>query len=117
MTNNRPRKELETAPQRASWREPTTYQSVYLLPARTKHDSGYSLIQIVGVKEDGSLETAAHCDDVCWKHEPSRHYTMRTDMTYPGGVCHCWGWNTTFTVGASLSSTDISVRVDNEKPA
>jgi hypothetical protein len=35
---------------------------------------------------------------------------MRTDMTYPGGVVHCWGWDTRFTVGASLSSTDISVR-------
>jgi hypothetical protein len=110
---NLSRKELEAAPGREGWQGPSDYTSIYLLPGRRKHDSGYSLIQVVGVKDDGSLECAAWCDDICWKHSPHPHgrdYTMRTDMTYPGGVVHCWGWDTRFTVGASLSSTDISVR-------
>ena len=113
--SNPSRKELEAAPERASWQTPTTYDSIFLLPTRQKHDSGYGLICIVGEIKDG-FEKAAWCDDVSWKHSPSRHYTMRTDMTYPGGVVHCWGWNTTFTVGISLSSTDITVHVDNDKP-
>lgn len=114
---NLSRKVLKAAPKRVDWQEPATYASVYLLNSRQKHDSGWGLIRIIGRKEDGSLEDAGWCDDICWKHAPSRHYTMRTDMTFPSGAVHCWGWNTTFTVGAALSSTDISVNVNNDKPA
>ena len=113
MSEQHSRKELEAAEDRENWQEPSTYSQIYLLPSRKKHDSGWSLVSIVGVKDDGSLEAAAYCDDICWKHEPRkdrRDYTMRTDMTYPGGVVHCWGWSTEFVVGSSLSSTDVTVR-------
>jgi hypothetical protein len=42
------RAQLEAAPKRKSWGERTEYDSLYLLPTRKKHDSGYSLICIVG---------------------------------------------------------------------
>ena len=103
------RKALESAPERASWKEATTYSSIYLLNTRKMHDSGFGLICIVGMKSDGTLEKAATCDDICWHHDPSRNYTMRTDMTHPAGVVHCWGWSESFTVGVSLSSTDVYV--------
>jgi hypothetical protein len=108
MNLNLSRKELESAPHREGWQEPTEYESIYLLHDG-KHDSGYALICIVGRKSDGSLEKAAWCDDICWKHSGKGSYTMRTDMCHPSRVVHCWGWDTTFRVGASLSSTDVEV--------
>ena len=63
---------------------------------------------IVGVLPDGSYEVAAWCDDICWNLQTTRkEYSMRTDCTYPGGILHFWA--ATFTVGNSLSSTDITV--------
>lgn len=113
MNTQHGRAELLAAPDREGWEGPTTYKSIYLVPSKKKHDSGWHLIRIVGVKADGALEGAAWCDDICWKHEqPPRadDYTMRIDMTYPGGIVHCWDWHRKFIVGASLSSTDITVR-------
>ena len=111
MSQNISRKELASAPWRESWLLPTSYPSIYLLPSRKKHDSGYHLIHIVGRNSDGSLETAAACDDVCWIVDSpgGDKFAMRTDMTYPGGVAHIWGRGLTFTVGESLSSTDVTV--------
>ena len=108
---NPSRAQLEAAPERNGWSKTTEYDSIYLLPSRKKHDSGYHLICIVGCNGK-ELEKAAWCDDICWKTGPthlSQHYAMRTDMTYPGGVARVWGWNTRFRVGASLSSTDVEV--------
>lgn len=107
------RAELLAAPDRDGWQGPTIYKSIYLVPSKKKHDSGYHLIRIVGVKEDGSLEGAAYCDDICWRHEgaPNQYdYMMRIDMTYPGGIVRRWDWHRKFIVGASLSSTDVTVR-------
>lgn len=105
---NLSRKVLEAAPHRSRGQDTTTYDSIYLL-SDGKHDSGYGLICIVGRKADGSLEKAAWCDDICWKHSGNGTYTMRTDMCFPSRVVHCWGWDTTFKVGVSLSSTDVEV--------
>ena len=118
-TLNVTRKELEAAPQRAGWTMPTTYDSLYLLPTRKKHDSGYHLICIVG-SVDGKLEQAAICDDICWNLQeprPGQGYAMRTDMTFPGGVVHVWGWDTKFRVGMSLSSTEVDVFFHKKEPA
>lgn len=104
MSQNLSRKELEAAPERLGWQETTFYRSIYLLPSRKKHDSGWHLICIVGAKEDGGLEKAAWCDDINWAGSADG---LRMDMTFPSGVVHCWG-RKRFAVGASLSSTDVS---------
>ncbi len=109
MNVNLSREVLESAPQRTDWQGPTVYDSLYLVPSEEKHDSGWMLIRIVGQKADGSLETAACCDDINWTHKPNPRGTMRSDMTFPGGVLHCWGNGLLFTVGAALSSTDVEV--------
>lgn len=100
------RAELEEAPDRATWNMTSAYDGVYLLPSRKKHDSGWHLIQIIGHVGD-KLEKAAWCDDVCWKVKAGGYDSMRSDMTFPGGVMHFWGAR--FTVGVSLSSTNITV--------
>lgn len=110
MSNNISRKELEAAPER-KWDEVKEYDSLYLLPSKKKHDSGYHLICIVGKNKD-KLEKAAWCDDICWNFDELKKwqwFSMRTDMTFPGGVAHVWGWETRFRVGCSLSSTDVHV--------
>lgn len=102
------RKDLEAAPER-KWNEESDYSSIYLLPTKKKHDSGWHLICIVGLK-DGSLEKAAYCDDVCWNfNAPMRDMGLRMDMTYPGGVTHIWSNDYKFKVGTSLSSTDVTL--------
>ncbi len=100
------REELLNAPQR-NWQLKSTYNDIYIVPSRKKHDSGWHLMVIVGVKEDGSLEQAAWCDDICWDVRGRDGYMMRSDMTFPGGVLHFWGAR--YEVGHSLSSTDVKV--------
>lgn len=90
------------------WQEKSTYTDIFIVPTRKRHDSGWMLMAIVGLKADGTYEQAAWCDDVCWNVASlKKDYTMRNDCTYPGGIIHYWGAN--FTVGCSLSSTDITV--------
>jgi hypothetical protein len=102
------REDLLSAPQR-DWQKHSTYKEIFVVPSRKKHDSGWHVMVIVGVKDDGSLEQAAWCDDICWNVDSmKKEYTMRTDCTYPSGIMHFW--NALFTVGTSLSSTDITVR-------
>lgn len=109
MGLNFPRSALEAAPARASWNMETVYDSIFLLPTRKRHDSGWHLICIVGIDGD-KLEKAAYCDDICWLVDGgNRSFRVRSDMTYPGGVAHFWGWETKFKVGCSLSSTDVTV--------
>ena len=99
---------LLKAQQREAWDKPTTYSELFVLPSGKKHDSGWALMVLVGVKKDGSLERAAWCDDICWDVQGVDEYRMRTDCTYPSGILHFWG--STYTVGASLSSTTVMVR-------
>lgn len=66
------------------------------------------LMAIVGSLPNGEYELAAMCDDICWNLQTTKpEYSMRTECSYPGGILHFW--YATFTVGHSLSSTDITV--------
>jgi hypothetical protein len=102
------RDELLSAPHRESWQKPTTYHEIFIVPSRKKHDSGWHVMVIVGVKPDGTFEQAAWCDDICWDVQGRAGYMMRTDCTFPSGILHFWGAR--YEVGMSLSSTDITVR-------
>ena len=62
------------------WAEKSTYQNIFVVPTRKKHDSGWMLMAIVGMLPDGSYELAAWCDDICWNMQVSRpEYSMRCD--------------------------------------
>lgn len=108
------------------WDESKVYDALYIVPTGKKHDSGYSLIAIVGVLQDKQqmAEIAAYCDDICWSF-PLRHpydhagkhsHVLRIDCLYPSGIFRVWGsgenyFKGRFRVGASLSSTDVDLVV------
>lgn len=120
------RKDLLALPVR-KWNEATIYDSVYLVPTGRKHDSGYSLIAIVGVTDGKPVEIAAYCDDICWslptehpydRIRPGLHMNpLRMDCLYPSGIMHMWGsgehhFTARFLVGTSLSSTDVTLLIE-----
>ena len=116
------KKQLLALPVR-DWDKKTTYDSIILCKAG-KHDSKWALIAVVGVVDFQPKEIAAYCDDINYKIEDGdpklgdSGYTMsrlRTDMTYPSGLCHVWGDNIAFEVGHALSSTDIKI-INKERP-
>ena len=122
------RAELLALPSR-DWQEVKTYDCLYIVPTGKKHDSGYSLIAIVGVlheDKEQKAEIAAYCDDICWsfpvKHpydqigKGCHHSVMRTDCVYPAGIFRMWAsgehyFTGKFRVGRSLSSVDVELVV------
>lgn len=119
------RKELLALPYRPSWKIPTYYDFIWLYPFNKKHESGYSLIAIVGYDiEKQSAEIAAVCDDIVWKLEPHPYNKyeqncmvgLRMDMEYPSNVIRAWGssehyFKCYFEVGINVSSTDVTMKV------
>lgn len=109
------KKELLKMPRR-KWDETSReYSQVLLVPAGTKHDSGWMNIAIIGVfSENGETkyEIAAYPDDVSC-HFP--HMSISSDPYYPYVRMDCWypqgilqyHGNGHFKVGVALSSTDI----------
>lgn len=112
------------------WDEAKVYDSLYIVPTGKKHDSGFSLIAIVGVLHADSgaqrAEIAAHCDDICWsfptKHpydrirEGQHHNVLRTDCLFPSGIFRMWAsgehyFTGRFKVGCALSSTSVELIV------
>lgn len=91
------------------------YDRILLIPAGTKHDSGYMHIAVVGVIGMGDSETyeiAAYPDDISC-HFPvldlsggSKYPLVRMDCYYPSGIFQYHGGGK-FKVGSALSSVDI----------
>lgn len=105
---------LKTASNRAWDDTDTEYDSILIIPAGTKHDSGYMRIAIVGVFEKDSVEQYEICgypDDISC-HFPSHKSgefdfpLVRMDCFYPQGILRYHGRGK-FKVGESLSSQDI----------
>lgn len=120
------RKELLALPQRG-WNTASEYDSLLLVPTAEKHDSGFTIIAIVGVAKGIPVEIAATCDDICWSFPTSHPYdrmtpglhrmVMRTDCLWPSGIMHVWAsgehyFKGRFRVGASLSSVDVTLLVE-----
>lgn len=96
------------------WDKDTQYQGLYVINSGKKHDSGYALIYIIGINGE-EMEIAAMCDDIVWDVSQCQKYDFRTDMLFPSGIIHYWSNNFNFLVGASLSSTDVTlVRKDGK---
>lgn len=118
------RKVLLALPVR-QWDTNSVYDSLFLVPTGNKHDSGFSVIAIVGVINK-KAEIAAYCDDVCWtfpKEHPhgrmeagKNRMILRTDCYWPSGIMRMWGsgehyFKGLFRVGMALSSTDVELFV------
>jgi len=95
------------------WQQKSIYDSIVIVPTRTKHDSGFTLMAIIGIRNGKPIEIAAHCDDVNW-YIPSGVYPgemiLRTDCYYPHNIIHFWSNKCIFEVGASASSTDVRLK-------
>jgi hypothetical protein len=104
------RRQLLELPHR-EWKEESEYESLLILPGRTKHGSGWAQITIIGIKADGYMEIAATCpDDLSW-HFPAPQYEfdygMRTDCIFKNKCLHFWHARMRFKVGMELSSIEI----------
>jgi hypothetical protein len=113
------RKELLALPAR-DWEDvAAAYDSLLVFSARRKHDSGWSMIYVVGCREQKPVEICCACaDDLEWvfpdaiRYGDAKEYTIgqvRTDCTWPAGILHFWLRDATFRVGAALSSVTITV--------
>jgi len=128
------RKDLLALPHR-DWNKTTEYDSLYLVPTGKKHDSGYSIIAIIGCNKNIPIEIAATCDDICWGF-PANHpyynafletrgyraHIMRTDCEFPSGILRIWAsgehyFKGRFRVHASLSSTDVELFIEKILPS
>ena len=98
-------KDLKNLPRR-EWGATTIYNSLIVINSGRKHDSGYALMYIVGIKDSKPVEIAAACDDINWK---MNGLNFRNDMYYPSGAIHFWGNEVRFRVGYSSSSTDVEL--------
>lgn len=126
LIKNIKRKDLISLPIR-NWKEKEIYDFLLLTSTGQKHDSGYSLIAIIGVnygnlKDHWEAEIAAYCDDICWKFPLKHPYDvhhgsyMRIDCLWPSGIMRVWGsgehyFTGRFKVGVSLSSTNVELIV------
>lgn len=86
------------------------YDELLIVPGRTKHDSGYSHIAIIGVIGSKPIEILAYPDDIeLPKALEASSYSMdfRMDCSYPHGVLRLWSNRYKFKVGFPTSSTTI----------
>lgn len=90
------------------------YDSVLVVPAGTKHDSGFMHIAVIGCYIEEKIEKYEICaypDDISWyfptiKYPEFEYAQVRTDCYYPQGVMRFHGRGK-FTVSEALSSVDV----------
>lgn len=97
------------------------YDSLLIFNARTKHDSGWSHINVVGCRKQVPVELCVTCaDDLEWilpaptKCADFLIGQMRMDCLYPAGILHAWTRKGRFTVGAAISSVTIELHPDSQ---
>lgn len=86
------------------------YDFILLVPGRTKHESGFMHIAVIGVSGE-DMEICAWPDDISChfpvvKAGPYDYPSVRMDCFYPSGVLRYHGRGK-FKVGHALSSIDI----------
>lgn len=111
------KKELLTQAVRAWDNTDKYYDAILLVPAGTKHESGFMHIAIIGVTytdNDKTYEICGYPDDISTFFEPVRFgknneysfASVRMDCYYPSGVLQYHG-NGKFWVSSGLCSMDI----------
>lgn len=113
------RKVLDGLPTR-DWQATSTYDAILIVPSGKKHDSGYHLMAIVGMRGPQPVEIAAYCDDIGFQIPqaskliagPYLSDLYRCDMSWPAGITQLWGAR--FTVGESLSTTNVTIETNRK---
>lgn len=96
------RKELLEVPKR-KWDEVLEdVSSVYVIPSRRKHDTGYNCMDFVATTPKGMVRFGGECEDVRFTGSHFR-------MDCISGIIHIWnsGRSGTFSVSKDLSSIDF----------
>jgi hypothetical protein len=117
--NQWPRSALLALPHRKWDNESPRYDSLLIFSTGKKHDSGWAMMAIVGVRKQQPVEICTCCsDDIEWKMPAARlfgfakEFTIgqyRSDCAIKSGALHVWTDAGEFKVGASLGSTDIEL--------
>lgn len=117
--NEWPKTALLALPHRKWCDDSPRYDSVLIVSTGKKHDSGWAMIAIIGVRVRKPVEVCTVCsDDIEWKLPPAKtlgpnaEYSIgqfRTDCAIKSGALHVWTSEGKFLVGASLSSTEIEL--------
>lgn len=110
------KKKLLKAPKRKNINLERVYRSLLIVPAGSKHESGFMHIAVIGVyseDEKEKFEICSYPDDINWitPPQPVRPYKLaaiRTDCYYPQGILHFWSNYHSFKVGWG-SSTEIEL--------
>ena len=104
-------KDLLSLPER-EWNKVSVYDDIIVCPTTKRHSSGYRLMAIIGCKKCRPIEIAAYCDDIgiLIRHLEDQVYpsAFRCDMILSNCI-HFHSNKNRFVVGASLSSTDITL--------
>ncbi len=104
------RKELLATPQR-KWNEVLhNVGSVWVIPNRHKHDSGWMCMNFVASFTDNRpmVQFGGGCDDVRFVGD-----TFHMDCDYPSGIIHIWS-RKPFMVTHDVSSIDFIVEGEKE---
>lgn len=97
------RKELLAAKPRKWDEELHNVMSVYVIPSRRKHDSGYAIMDFVAVTRNGDyIRFGGCCDDVRLKGE---HFRM--DCDFKSKLLRIWNDEKSFTVTKDLGTIDF----------
>jgi hypothetical protein len=117
--NEWPKTALLSLPHRDWSDDSARYDSVLIVSTGKKHDSGWAMIAIIGVRAHKPVEVCTVCsDDIEWKLPPAKIFgpnaeysfgQFRTDCAIKSGALHAWTRDGKFRVGASLSSTEIEL--------
>lgn len=113
------KKELLSLPHRKWDNDTPRYSSVLIMSTGKKHDSGWSMIVIIGCHKQEPVEVCTLCsDDIEWKLPAAEKFgqndeysfgQFRMDCAVKSGALHAWTRKGEFRVGASLSSTEIEL--------
>ena len=105
------RKSLLQLPKR-NYNIKSTYDSIIIVNSRKKHDSGYSIMYIVGCIDNEPIEIIGnYCDSIDWQFNSLK---VGVDMLYPSGLVRFFGINCKLEVGFSVSTTYIKLIKEGE---
>jgi len=91
------------------WKKEVKYDSILVFSNGKKHDSGWGIMTIVGIRNGAPVEICSQCsDDISW-HIHSPYNVLRTDCVFKNKILHFWGDDCEFVIKFPCSSVDINV--------
>jgi hypothetical protein len=104
------KQEILSLPKRDLKENNSEYTFLLLVPTRKKHDSGFAIFAVAGMKENKELELIGYMDDFYYSREnfesqELRYFGLRFDCSLHG-VIRIHGDNK-FIVGINTSSTNF----------